>query len=92
MADSGAPGHRRVGECRPGVVLPDGPGRAGHAVLAVGAASVTGRSLEPQLRDGEGLLCVRNSWGNAWGRDGHALMTEAAIGDCLILGFALDAP
>jgi hypothetical protein len=73
-----------------GVVLPDGKGRAGHAVLVVGAARVTGRSLEPRLRDGERLLCVRNSWGTVWGREGHALMTETALGDCLILGFALD--
>lgn|GEM_PF-1731383 len=73
-----------------GVVLPDGSGRAGHAVLVVGAARVKGRSLEPHLRDGERLLCVRNSWGTVWGRDGYALMTETALGDCFILGFALD--
>ena len=73
-----------------GIVLPDGRGRAGHAVLAVGALVVRGDDLEPDLRDGDRLLCVRNSWGPGWGVDGHKLISEAALNDCVILTLALD--
>lgn len=73
-----------------GIVLPDGPGRAGHAVLAVGVLAVSGTSLEPHLHDGERLLCVRNSWGAGWGVDGHKLISETALNDCHIASFVLD--
>lgn len=73
-----------------GIVLADGHGRAGHAVLAVGALTVRGRGLEPALRDGDRLLCVRNSWGPDWGADGHKLISEAALNECAILSLALD--
>lgn len=72
------------------IVLPDGAGRAGHAVLAVGAAIVRGHDLEPELRDGDRLLCIRNSWGTSWGVDGHKLISEAALNECAILALALD--
>jgi hypothetical protein len=71
------------------IVLPNGPGRAGHGVLVVGAAQVTGLDLAPDLLDGERLLCLRNSWGPAWGRDGHKLMSETAVRDAFLLAFAL---
>lgn len=40
-----------------------------HAVVAVGS----GRC------DGNRLLLVRNSWGVAWGREGHAWLTETYV-------------
>jgi hypothetical protein len=73
-----------------GIVLPDGPGRAGHAVIAVGAATVMGDQLQPDLRDGDRLLCIRNSWGSGWGADGHKLITEVALNSTHILSLALD--
>lgn len=72
------------------IVLPDGPGRAGHAVLAVGALIVLGDDLEPDLSDGDRLLCVRNSWGVGWGAAGHKLISEGALRECGILSIALD--
>jgi hypothetical protein len=27
-------------------------------------------------------VCVRNSWGSTWGRNGHALITETAWSAC----------
>ncbi len=73
-----------------GIVLPDGPGRAGHAVLAVGAAIVLGAELEPDLHDGDRLLLVRNSWGSGWGAAGHKLISEDALNECGILALAVD--
>lgn len=73
-----------------GIVLPDGPGRAGHAVLAVGAVTVLGTDLEPDLHNGDRLLCVRNSWGPGWGAAGHKLISEGALNECGILSFVLD--
>jgi hypothetical protein len=72
------------------IVLPDGTGRAGHAVLVVGAARVAGHALAPRLVDGERLLCLRNSWGSAWGRDGHKLMSESALREAFLVAFALN--
>lgn len=72
------------------IVLPDGPGRARHAVLVVGAARATGSDLAPYVADGERLLCVRNSWGPGWGHDGHKLITENALSACLVLALAVD--
>lgn len=72
-----------------GIVLPDGVGRAGHAVLVVGAARVVGDALLPHLTDGAGLLCVRNSWGAGWGQDGHKLVSHEAIEQTLITAFVL---
>lgn len=74
-----------------GIVLPDGTGRGGHAVLLVGAARVTGNGLEPHLAAGDRLLCVRNSWGSGWGLDGHKLITETALSQAFITAFTLDA-
>lgn len=73
-----------------GIVLRDGPGRAGHAVLAVGAATIRGDQLQPHLNDRDRLLCVRNSWGLGWGADGHKLISEDALNDTLIGSRALD--
>ena len=73
-----------------GIVVPDGPGRAGHAVLAVGAAVLRGHGLGPDRDEDTRLLCVRNSWGSAWGWRGHKLITETAINDTLITAFALE--
>lgn len=71
------------------VVLPDGPGRAGHAVVAVAAARVTTDQFTPVLAIGDRLLCVRNSWGQAWGSGGHKIITEAALQQCMITAFSL---
>ena len=73
-----------------GIVLPDGAGRAGHAVLLVGAARLNGDTLAPHLTDGDRLLCVRNSWGSGWGQDGHKLITETAIAQTLITALVLE--
>lgn len=40
-----------------------------HAVVAVAHGTV----------DGERAVLVRNSWGSAWGADGHAWLTEAFL-------------
>jgi C1A family cysteine protease len=56
----------------------------------VGAASVRGDDLEPDLREGNRLLCIRNSWGAGWGVDGHKLISEDAVNECAIIGLALD--
>lgn len=72
-----------------GIVVPGGPGRGGHAVLVVGAAEVRGTGLEPDVMDGERLLCVRNSWGPGWGNEGHKLITESAVFENFITAFAL---
>lgn len=66
-----------------GVVLPDGPGTARHAVAAVGIARASGPHLPVGLADGEILVCVRNSWGESWGSGGHALVSETALRQCL---------
>lgn len=73
-----------------GIVLPDGPGRAGHAVLLVGAARVVGDALNPHLSAGDHLLCVRNSWGGSWGNAGHKLIAETAIAQTLITALVLE--
>lgn len=41
-----------------------------HAVVAVGYGSV----------DGTPAILIRNSWGSAWGADGHAWLTDAFLG------------
>lgn len=62
-----------------GVVDSDDPGSDGHAVLAVGAATVTstvaGTSRSGGLQPGDPLILIRNSWGVGWGAQGHALLT-----------------
>jgi hypothetical protein len=40
-----------------------------HAVVAVGHG----------LWNGERVILVRNSWGDAWGQSGHAWLTEAFL-------------
>jgi C1A family cysteine protease len=71
------------------IVLPDGTGRTGHAVLVVGAARVAGQEFAPRVLDGERLLCLRNSWGPAWGRDGHKLISESALKEAFLVAFVL---
>ena len=69
--------------------LTDGPGRAGHAVVAAAAARVTTDQFEPVLASGDRLLCVSNSWGQGWGSGGHKLVTEAALQQCMITALSL---
>jgi hypothetical protein len=66
------------------LVLPDGPGTAGHAVVVVGVAQVTDPRPPSSLTFGEFLVCVRNSWGQDWGAEGHALISQAALSECLM--------
>nr|WP_279218200.1 C1 family peptidase [Rhodococcus erythropolis] len=72
-----------------GLVLPGGRGSAGHAVLAVGVATVLGAAGE--LKQDDRLICIRNSWGDRWGVNGHALITEQALNECMIFATALDS-
>lgn len=71
------------------VILSDGPGRAGHAVLAVAAGEVTTDQLMPHIARGERLIYLRNSWGPIWGKDGHKFITETALGECMYAAFDL---
>lgn len=61
-----------------GVIDSDEPGTDGHAVVAVGAATLaadlTAGGSVP-LMAGEPLILIRNSWGSRWGAQGHALLT-----------------
>ena len=70
-----------------GIVLEDGAGQDGHAVVAVGAARYSGASSV--VRDGTRFICVRNSWGQSWGASGHALISEDAALACVIGAFAV---
>lgn len=58
-----------------GVVDSDDRGSDGHAVLAVGAATIDGALPSQGLSDGDPLILIRNSWGVGWGVQGHALLT-----------------
>jgi len=74
------------------VVLPDGPGHALHAVVAVAAARITTDLFLPTLARGDRMLCLRNSWGTGWGSHGHKLITEAALQQCMTAAFSLADP
>jgi len=73
-----------------GVVGQDGPGTDGHAVAAVGIAQYTGLQDIGVVHPSDRLVCLRNSWGDRWGVDGYALMTEAALSECAIGSFLID--
>lgn len=73
-----------------GVVGPDGTGSDGHAVAAVGVARYVGTRDLGVVHPNERLVCVRNSWGQRWGVDGYALMTEAALSECAIGALVVD--
>ncbi len=73
-----------------GVVGQDGPGADGHAVAAVGVAQHTGSKDLGVVHPSDRLVCVRNSWGQRWGVDGHALITEAALSECALGSFVID--
>lgn len=51
----------------------------GHAVVAVGCGLV----------GGEPCLLVRNSWGERWGRNGHAWVRDSYIGRRLLCAFVV---
>lgn len=70
-----------------GVIGPDGPGADGHAVAAV---QYTGSEDLGAVRPSDRLVCLRNSWGQRWGIDGYALITEAALSECAIGSFLVD--
>jgi hypothetical protein len=59
-----------------GVVHGTDRGSDGHAVAVVGIARI--EQPVGNLSVGELLVCVRNSWGATWGRNGYALITETA--------------
>ncbi len=73
-----------------GIVVEDGPGIGGHAVTAVGVAQYTGPQDLGVVHPGDRLVCVRNSWGEQWGVDGYALMTETALAECGIGSLVVD--
>ena len=73
-----------------GVIGPDGRGADGHAVAAVGVAQYTGLQDLGVVHHNDRLVCLRNSWGQGWGVDGHALITEAALAECAIGSFVID--
>jgi hypothetical protein len=73
-----------------GVISPDGRGADGHAVTAVGVAQYTGAQDLGVLHPNDRLVCLRNSWGQRWGIDGHALIGEAALSQCAIGSFVVD--
>lgn len=50
----------------PWVISPDGPVRGFHAVVVVGLGNLNGTRC----------FLIRNSWGLAWGMDGHAWLTD----------------
>ncbi|WP_375600418.1 C1 family peptidase [Devosia sp. Naph2] len=65
------------------IILPDDsepidPQR-GHAVVAVGYGRI----------GSEDLILVRNSWGPAWGADGHAWVRETYVSRRLFGGFSI---
>jgi C1A family cysteine protease len=65
-----------------GVVDGSHRGSDGHAVGVVGVAQFE----QPlgNLQAGELAVCVRNSWGTTWGRNGYALITETAWSACVM--------
>ena len=75
---------------RGGVVELDGPGQTGHATVAVGVALFTGIQPMGVIQPGERLVCLRNSWGNTWGVDGHCLISEPALSQCGLGVLSLD--
>ncbi|HKS48832.1 MAG TPA: C1 family peptidase [Amycolatopsis sp.] len=67
---------------RGGIIHDNHRGTDGHAVTVVGIA----RSEQPvgTVPAGELVVCVRNSWGPTWGRNGYALITETAWSACVM--------
>ena len=75
--------------CRSGFVGGSSAGSGGHAVVAVGAARYRGVPTD-ELSTGDRVLCVRNSWGDTWGVEGYALVSESAIDACLIVAAVIE--
>jgi hypothetical protein len=68
-----------IGPALPNAVVPGaGNGFAGHAVLAVGLGNDN---------MGQTYFLIRNSWGTAWGNNGHAWLEVEYLDDKLI-GFS----
>lgn len=67
----------------PEIILPDDgepiDRERGHAVVAVGHGRL----------GSEGLILVRNSWGRAWGSDGHAWVRDSYLSRRLFGGFSI---
>ena len=65
------------------VIIPDDGGpidrQRGHAVVAVGYGRF----------GSEDLILIRNSWGPAWGTDGHAWIRETYLSRRLFGGFSI---
>ena len=82
---SRAPSPRRQQWLRTGteIILPDDgepiDRQLGHAVVAVGHARF----------GSDDLILVRNSWGPAWGADGHAWVRETYLSRRLFGGFSI---
>ncbi|WP_062980500.1 C1 family peptidase [Nocardia anaemiae] len=73
-----------------GIVDGTESGSDGHAVAVVGVAQLD-HDLDA-LPAGHHLVCVRNSWGTAWGQDGHALVTERAWNACAMWAAVVEPP
>jgi hypothetical protein len=73
-----------------GIVRLDGPGRDGHAVVAVGSAQFLGHDDLDGVQPGTRFACIRNSWSPQWGIGGYALRAQEAMTECVVGAFIIE--